>query len=65
MKEQSIPRSCGPSSVDGSLQIGGRRKTIAMRDTTRSPETAENSARETENWEWIAGVIGRLLRLEG
>ena len=54
------------SSGDGSLQIGGHRKTIARRSTTRSRRAAENSSRESpQNWERIAGVIGRVLRLEG
>ena len=41
-------------------------ETIARRNTIRSQRAAENSSRaRPQNWERIAGVIGRLLRLEG
>ena len=44
----------------------GRRKTTARRNTIRSPRAVGNSSRERpQNWERIAGVIGRQLRLEG
>jgi hypothetical protein len=42
-----------------------KRESIARLNTIRSRKAAENSSRETENRERIAGVIGRLLKLEG
>jgi hypothetical protein len=42
-----------------------KRGSIARLNTIRSRKAAENSSRETENWERIAGVIGSMLKLEG
>src|SRR5262250_2818610 len=48
MKEQSIHRSCGSSSGNGSLQSGGHRKTTARQNTIRSQRAVENSSRERD-----------------
>jgi PadR family transcriptional regulator, regulatory protein PadR len=66
MKERSTPHSCGFSGGNGLLQSEGtseNNRKAKYYSLTKGGR--KRLARETENWERIAGAIGRLLRLEG
>jgi hypothetical protein len=63
MKSRVALPCCDCNNMDGSPRDGASQKTIAKQRPTPSLRGLKQLARETEDWERIAGEIGCVLKI--
>jgi hypothetical protein len=62
-RHRSYLSAATPAGMDGWLRSGARRKTAAKPSSTITRRELKQLAMETESWERISGVVGRVLRI--